>query len=141
MTRLSSEPMRRLPLGAIRTALEDPDLSAIGSALATRFDAMTRAEPVRPVATVELLAELDPALAVRWRDGLPGTVSVEGDQVLVRLRDRTIRFPGQCALALEALRDGATHAVAALPGLDQADSLTVARRLLREAVVVPEANQ
>ncbi len=124
---------------AIRTAL-GTDRSSIGAALATRFDAMTRAEPVRPVATVELLAGLDPALVVRWRDALPGTVTVEGDQVLVRLRDRAIRFPGQCAKALEALRAGAANAAGALPGLDEPDSLTVTRRLLREAVVVPEPN-
>lgn len=122
---------------ALTGALGTTDRRAVGSTLAARFDGMTRAEPVRPLATVELLVGVDPRLAVRWRDALPGTVSTEGDQVVVRLRDRSIRFPGQCAAALEALRAGATCDAGALPGLDQQDSLTVTRRLLREAVVVP----
>jgi hypothetical protein len=98
---------------------------------------MTRPEPVRPVATVEALADLDPALPLRWRDGLAGDVAADGDRIALRLRDRTIRFPAQCGTALESLRAGLIVPAGALPGLDQPDSLTVSRRLLREAVLVP----
>lgn len=123
----------------LRDALDALDPSALASLLEDRLDGLTRPEPVRPVATVETMAALDPQTRLRWRDGLPGRIAAEGDRVALVLRDRTIRFPAQCGTALEVLRAGVVVAAGALPGLDQPDSLTVSRRLLREAVVVPAA--
>ena len=56
---------------------------------------------------------------------------------MLRLTGRTLRFPAFCEPALRAALDGAAHRVSDLPGLDDEDRLVLARRLLREAVLVP----
>ena len=55
---------------------------------------------------------------------------------MLRLPDRTLRLPAATAKAVRALLDGERLRVADLPGLDPADALVLARRLVREAVVL-----
>ncbi|WP_394347628.1 hypothetical protein [Verrucosispora sp. SN26_14.1] len=58
--------------------------------------------------------------------------------MVLRLFDRTVTLPAQCAAALRVLLAGSVVRVGDLPGLDDdADRLTLTRRLLREAVLVP----
>jgi hypothetical protein len=56
--------------------------------------------------------------------------------VAVRLADRTVRLPPQTAEAIAELEAGATASAGALRALDEHDSLVVARRLVREGVLV-----
>ena len=112
------------------------DAPGIAATLGTRSSAKTRPEPVRPLATVDAIAALAPDRLVRWRDGLDAGVALDGDRAVLQLPGRVIRFPASCAEALQALLDGAATPAGALAGLDEADSLTISRRLLREAVVV-----
>lgn len=59
-------------------------------------------------------------------------------RVALRLADRTVTLPDQCAPALRAVLGSTGLRVGDLPGLeDDADRLVLARRLLREAVAVP----
>ena len=58
------------------------------------------------------------------------------DGVVLRLGDRTLRLPAATDKAVRALVGGAVLRVADLPGLDATDALTLARRLVRESVVV-----
>ena len=102
-------------------ALSNPDEMAFGTA-----------------ASIATAADVQPSTLVR----LAHHLGYEGFSDLqnvfrARLRDRTIRFPAQCGTALESLRSGLVAPAGALPGLDQPDSLTVSRRLLREAVLIP----
>ncbi len=90
------------------------------------------------LATVDALGELSPDRTIRWREALNAGIEVEGDRVALRVSGRVIRFPGQCAAALRGLATGAPHLAGSLQGLDEADSLTVSRMLLREAVVLLE---
>jgi lysine-specific demethylase/histidyl-hydroxylase NO66 len=53
------------------------------------------------------------------------------------LLDRTMTLPLATADALKLVFAGGRFTPAELPGLDAADQLTLARRLLREGVVVP----
>ncbi len=112
------------------------DVQKLASTLGARAARMTRPEPVRPLATVDAIAALAPDRIVRWRDGLDATVTVEDDRAVLRMADRVIRFPGSCAEALRSLLDGSPVAAGHLAGLDGADSLTISRRLLREASIV-----
>ena len=66
------------------------------------------------------------------------TVAVDGDEVVLRLHDRTLRLPAATAKAVRSLLDGDVLRVADLPGLEPADALVLARRLVREAVAVVE---
>ncbi|MGW3898041.1 cupin, partial [Micromonospora profundi] len=76
---------------------------------------------------------LAPRPGLRWQ-----LVPHGPDTVALRLFDRTITLPVACEPAARALLTGAVTRVGDLPGLpDDADRVTLARRLLREAVLVP----
>ena len=107
-----------------------------GGRVSRTFAERTRPVAVRPLATVVAAENLDGATVVQWRHALTGRLVPRGDGVRLRLRDRNIDFPASCAQALEALRGGTPIAAGALPGLDADDGVVLARRLLREAVVV-----
>jgi hypothetical protein len=112
------------------------DAPRIATTLGARSTAKTRPEAVRPLATVDAIAALAPDRLVRWRDGLDATVSLDGDRAVLHLPGRAMRFPASCAGALRSLVAGSTTPAGALAELDEADSLTISRRLLREAVIV-----
>jgi hypothetical protein len=50
-----------------------------------------------------------------------------------------VRLPLATAKAVRALLDGERLRVSELPGLDPEDAMTLARRLVREAVVVVDS--
>ena len=122
---------------AARALLDRSGETAIAAgALARAFDAAVRPAPVRPLATVDLIAGLTPETLVGWRGGLAARIVDDGDVVrIVLARSRTISLPSEASVAVHALRAGA-HPAGGLPGLDRSSSLVVARRLLREGVVV-----
>ncbi|MEV1147736.1 cupin, partial [Micromonospora sp. NPDC049799] len=84
------------------------------------------------------LAGLDADSRIAPRPGLRWQLTRAGEKVTLRIFDRTITLPGTCEPAVRALLAGEVDRVGDLPGLDDdADRLTLARRLLREAVAVP----
>jgi hypothetical protein len=104
--------------------------------LASRHAMRTRAEAVRPLATLEA-ADRAGSASVQWRRGLDAAVEPAGDRVTLRLPDKTIDLPAVCAPALHHLRTGDGVTADTLAGLDTADATVLIRRLLREGVVVP----
>ncbi len=147
---------RSLPMGV---DLGDPaqveaDVTATVAALTARLRAVTaadvadrlgaglvgsnRPEPVSPLAQAAALSALDADSVLRARRHLRHTLALDGDDAVLRLHDRTLRLPGATAKAVRALLGGETLRVADLPGLEPADALVLARRLVREAVVVVE---
>ena len=122
---------------ALRDALDRVDPAPVAAALGARLTRQVRAEAIRPLAAVEAIAALDPGSTVRWRDGLRATTVVEGDRVEIRLPSKTVRLPAEAGPAVAALAAGGAHRAGALQDLDEADSLVVSRRLLREGVLVP----
>ena len=96
----------------------------------------TRPVAVRPLA-MHAAAANAATVRVRWRHGLVATVEHRGGRVMLRLPDRTIDFPGECAATIADLHRGEVVGAGEAPGLDAADGEVVIRRLLREAVVVP----
>ncbi len=130
-------PLLTAATDALVAALHAGDPVHAATTLGARFERSTRPAPVRPLAAVEAARDLAAADRIVWRDGLAARVDTDGDGARIRLRDRTLRLPPQCGRALEALLAGDVHAAGRLAGLDEPDSLTIARRLLREGVVVP----
>lgn len=125
-------------MAQLADALRDrtADLSdAAAAKLSDRHAEKTRPAAVRPLSTLDAMDDAG-ALRVRWRHGLIGILQPKGDQVCLRLKDKTITFPASCAEAIEALHHGLVADADTLPGLDHADSTVLIRRLLREAVVV-----
>ncbi|MEV4630547.1 cupin domain-containing protein [Micromonospora sp. NPDC049523] len=127
---------------ALRDWLDRADPAAVAAKLRERVWSAARPAPIRPLAQADAIAALDadsrlaPRAGLDWQLGPAGPD--EPDRVVLRLFDRTITFPGQCALALRAFLDGGVSRVGDLPGLDDdTDRILLARRLLREAVAVP----
>ena len=110
---------------------------AAAEQLVARYGSQTRADAVRPLAVLRAVERAD-TVHVRWRHGLTAALTPEPDgRVALSLRDKTIRFPGECLAALQHLMNGSTADAAALPGMDGADGAVLIRRLLREGVLVP----
>jgi len=108
----------------------------IAEGLQRAFHEAVRPEPVRPLATIDLLAGLDPAASLRWRDTLHSRIEDDERTVRIVLPHKSISLPAEASSAVHALRER-DQLAGALPGLDPDSSLVVSRRLLREGVLVP----
>jgi ribosomal protein L16 Arg81 hydroxylase len=128
-------------LDALRDALGDPGrrasiAAAVGDRLRARRRRDTPPAPVRPLATIEAASALDGRTVATARPGLRPAVTIEVETVTVRLPGRAIALPIAARAAVERLLDGTPVAVGELPALDPESAVVVARRLLREGVVV-----
>ncbi len=113
---------------------EELDPEALAAVVDRRLAGAVPPEPVRLLAGAAALASLSSATRVRPRRGT-GAV-LEGTSV--RLRDRVVAFPDTCGAALQrALAGPAEVADLALGDLDGDDAVVLARRLLREGVILP----
>ncbi|MGI8881306.1 MAG: cupin domain-containing protein [Jatrophihabitans sp.] len=109
----------------------------VAAGLGATLAAGTRPEPIAPLAQAELLAAMTPDTALRLRAGLRYTLSSDDTGVHLRVLDKTVTMPATAETALKTVLSGATFRPADLPGLDADEQLVLARRLLREAVIVP----
>ena len=116
----------------------DPD--QVADQLRAQTWAQVRPEPVAPLAQSTAAAALtdDAVLEVRrrlrcaLRDGTDGGVTLLAGR-------RSLSFPGEVRDALSALLAAGELKVGDLPGLDAADRLTLARRLVTESIAtVPD---
>jgi len=143
-----------LPLGV---DVSDPaeiqdDVAATVEALVARLRTVTAAQvadrlaaqvvpgnrpgPIAPLAQADAARDLDGSTLLAVRPHLRHAVRFDDDHVVLTLPDRRLQLPAVSGKAVKALLDGARLRVAELPGLDQDDALVLARRLVREAVVV-----
>ncbi|MCO8270041.1 cupin domain-containing protein [Actinoplanes sp. TRM 88003] len=132
------EPELTETVEALREWLNTVEPAEVAARLRARDWPSARPEPVSPLAQLDFAAALTAGDEVRAREGLRWQLNEDGpDHVALRLVDRTMRFPSYCAPALRAALAGAAVRVADLPLDDDADRLVLARRLLKEALVVP----
>lgn len=108
----------------------------IAAALGGKLRRQVRPEPVAPLATVHAAAALSGPEVVRVRHGLDIRVTVDGAGVHLKAPDQGLRLPLECETAIRALARGESFRAGALPGLDEAGSLVVSRRLLRSGFLV-----
>ena len=113
--------------------------TTVSTHLSSRFASATRPEPVSPLATVDFIAAMDAGSRVRWRGSLRAAVelSPDGESVRIRTPAKTISLPSEAEAAVRRLHDGGDVTLGELPGLDPASAIVVARRLLREGILVP----
>jgi hypothetical protein len=113
--------------------------ATVSRRLAARFADATRPEPLAPLATVDAIAALGPASMVRWRGSLAARIETGGDRVRIVTSTKTVALPLAAEAAVRRLHVGGSDSVtlAELPGLDVDDAIVVARRLLREGILVP----
>ncbi|SCE79253.1 Cupin superfamily protein [Micromonospora matsumotoense] len=132
------EPELTETVEALRAWLLRADPAAVAARLRDRAWPAARPAPIRPLAQAAALASLTADSRIAPRGGLRWQLATAADRVALRLTDRTITLPAQCAPALRALLGSTGLRVGDLPGLDDdADRMVLARRLLREAVAVP----
>lgn len=104
--------------------------------LGRRRSALSPPQPVRPLAAIEAAGDLRPDTLLAWRVGLGARTLRDDRSVTIAFPTRTITLPVEAAPAIEALAAGEPLAAGRLPGLDEASSLVVGRRLLREGILV-----
>jgi hypothetical protein len=130
-------------LDAVRTALTGALARVPAEAVARRVRRRVwtggRPEPVGVIAATAFADGLAAGDVVRLRGGLPHRLRAAGEQIVLELPDREVRFPSFTADGLRALIGGEPVAVGSLPGMEEADQVVLVRRLLREGVVVPAA--
>ncbi|PZF85975.1 cupin domain-containing protein [Micromonospora deserti] len=132
------EPELTETVEALRDWLLRAEPAAVAARLRQRAWPAARPAPIRPLAQADALAALDAGTRLAPRPGLRWQLAPQGEKVALRLFDRSITLPAQCAPAVRALLTGQVCRVGDLPGLhDDADRVTLARRLLREAVLIP----
>lgn len=133
-------PHLRNTLAALTDLVNDggDELTArVAAGLGATLAAGTRPEPIAPLAQAGLLAALTLDTVLRLRAGLRYTLSSDDAGVQLRVLDKTLTMPATVETALKTVLSGATFRPADLPGLDADEQLVLARRLLRQAVVVP----
>ncbi|MGD8167571.1 cupin domain-containing protein [Herbiconiux sp. P16] len=132
--------------------------ATVSRRLAARFAEATRPEPLAPLATIDAIAALGGSSAVRWRGSLAARIDSSGDRVRIVTPTKTVALPLEAEAAVRLLHAGApgaldtgtggaaagsgvaadgSVALADFPGLDLDDAIVVARRLLREGILVP----
>ncbi|WP_456599775.1 cupin domain-containing protein [Blastococcus sp. SYSU DS0616] len=125
----------------LREWLGRVDPADVADRLRARTWAQVRPEPVAPLAQSVAAAALDPGTVLRLRRHLRCTLrdADDGRVTLVAGR-RTHSFPEDARAALTELLAAGELKVGDLPGLDPADRLTLARRLVTESIAtVPDA--
>ena len=95
------------------------------------------AEPVTLLATAGAVRSLSAETRVRPRSGLPVTLRADGSSVVLTVPGRTLTMPAFTEPALRRLLESPC-AVGDLPGLDEESAVVLARRMLREGIVLPD---
>jgi ribosomal protein L16 Arg81 hydroxylase len=132
------EPELQETVAALTDRLRQVTAAEVSERLAARLVTSNRPSPVGPLAQAAAADAVSADTVLAVRPFQRHVLTTEGDEVLLRLFDRTVRMPLSSAKAVRALLDGEALRVADLPDLDLDDALALARRLLREAVVVAD---
>jgi bifunctional lysine-specific demethylase and histidyl-hydroxylase NO66 len=124
-------------LDALRDYLDRVPADEIAAGIGRRLTAQTRPQPVAPLTQLAAAEALGHDTVLRTRHALRYRMDEDGERVRVALIDRTVALPLDAGAALKLALSGEPFRPAELPGLDADDQLAVARRLLREGVLVP----
>jgi hypothetical protein len=112
-------------------------VKAVAAAVSDELAAQTRPAPMGPLAQLQATATVTPNTALRMREHLRCRISWRGGDLQLRLLDKTIELAAAAENAVKAVLTGEVLTPASLPGLDTDEQLALARRLLREGVLVP----
>ena len=127
--------------GLLRRAaawLEQLPVEDLEQAVTRRLARAVPVEPLPLLAQAAALRELSPSTALRPRRGVAVEVRTEGEQVVLALPGKTVALPASTEPAVRRLLEGPfTPADLQAGGLDEPGALVLARRMLREGVVVP----
>lgn len=131
------EPQLRDTLAALHRHLDGISTGAVADRVAADLMRQTRPVPIGPLEQLAGADSLDAGTLLRLRPGLRCTLVRDEAGLGLRMLDKTVSLPSGAEAALKAVLGGEAFTPEELPGLDAAERLSVARTLLREAVVVP----
>jgi len=118
--------------------LETLPAQDVHDVVALRLARAVPTEPLGLLAQTAAIRDLATSTPLRPRHHLATTLREDGDRVVVGLTGREVALPVLAAPALRRLLEGpCTPADLLLDGLDEPGALVLARRMLREGVVVP----
>jgi lysine-specific demethylase/histidyl-hydroxylase NO66 len=128
-------------VATLRASLERVPAARIADRLGTSLMQRTRPEPIGPLAQLAAADALASDTPLRRRGALRLRLAAgdpDGDgRVRIELLDRTIELPAGAADAVQVVVAGGAFTPSELPGLEPEEQLALARRLLREGVLVP----
>lgn len=116
--------------------LESLPASSVAEVVDRRLARSVPAEPLSLLASAAAVRSLGPASALRPRAGLEVGVRVDSGSVVLALPGKSLTLPAFAEPAVRHLLAGPTTP-AELPGLDEESALVLARRLLREGLLLP----
>jgi bifunctional lysine-specific demethylase and histidyl-hydroxylase NO66 len=121
---------------ALRRHLDRADTDEIARRVGGSLMRQTRPEPLGPLAQLAAADELDERTSLRLRTGVRLRVERDDRHLRLVLLDRTIELTRAADAAIKTVLAGAPFTPLDLPGLEPDEQLTIARRLLREGVLV-----
>jgi bifunctional lysine-specific demethylase and histidyl-hydroxylase NO66 len=124
-------------VAALRDFLGGVSAPDLARGIGDRLRQQTRPEPLAPLAQLAAAHDLEPRTPLRLRPALRTRVEDDGDHIAVIFLDRRVQLPASAADAIKTITSAVPFTAAELPGLSADDQLAVARRLLREGVIVP----
>ena len=131
------EPQLRDTLAALGSHLDAISVGAVADRVTSDLRRQTRPAPIGPLEQLAAAESVDAATPLRLRPGLRCTLARDDGGLRLRMLDKAVPLAPGAEAALKAVLVGQTFTPGELPGLDAAEQLTLARTLLREAVVVP----
>lgn len=137
MTDLVRDASQRL--AAAVQELDGAELESVARAVAVRQVGQTRPAPLPPLAQLTALRTVQPDTTLRLRSGLRPILRPVADAVSMVVNGATITWPAPTYHALLLALSGERFRPKDFPDLESEEQLVVARRLLREGIVVPAA--
>jgi bifunctional lysine-specific demethylase and histidyl-hydroxylase NO66 len=124
-------------LDALRRYLDEDSTDVVARRVGRSLRQQTRPEPLAPLAQLAAADALTVDTRLRCRLGLRPTLAPSGRELVLTVLDRSVRLDGAAADAMKTVLSGERFAPAELAGLEPHEQLALARRLLREGVLVP----
>ncbi len=124
---------------ALRARLGEVSVQLVAERVGTHLMQRTRPEAIGPLAQLAAAEAVQPDSRLRLRGALRLRVDKSDDHVRLIMLDRTIKLPAASADAIKTVVSGSDFTPAELTGLDAGEQVTLARRLIREGVLVAHA--
>jgi ribosomal protein L16 Arg81 hydroxylase len=131
------EPQLRETLSALRRHLDEISIEAVADQVTGDLVRQTRPAPIGPLEQLAAAESLDAATRLCLRPGLRSTLVRDETGVRLRMLNKAVPLPSAAEAAVKTVLAGRPFTPGELPGLDATEQLSLARTLLREAVVVP----
>jgi len=128
---------RRLSAVIDEAAVTNTAVAAVSRRVERRLSRETRPAPISPLAQLTVIGNLHAGTALRARPGLRPELRRTGNRVSLDVIDTTVNWPVDVERALRRSLSGDPFLPSELEGLDPDEQLVLARRLLREGIVVP----